>query len=147
MGAASEIRDHRAQCVPHLARLHLLGTHQPGEPLPPSLPGDVSEITSAILTEAGAALRAAVAAVPGARRAAVAGFLADRIARLAAAAEEAVSAAKEGDAAALRRRLHRFEVLTSAAWTVHLAIPGKATPRVQHAGGVWVRHGPGMRPS
>jgi hypothetical protein len=128
MGAASEISDHHARCAPHLAQLHVLGRHQPGEPLPPGLADEVGEITSAILTEADAALRAAVAAVPGTRRPAVTGFLADRVARLAAAANDAVSAAKDGDAGALRRRLHRFEVLTSAVWTVQLAMPGEAAP-------------------
>jgi hypothetical protein len=128
MAAASEIRDRHAHCIPHLARLHMLGRHQPGEPLPPGLADEVSEATSAILAEADAALRATVAAVPGARRRAVAGFLADRVARLAATADEAVSAAKDGDAAAVRRCLRRFEVLTSAVWTVQLAMPDKTRP-------------------
>ena len=97
----------------------MLGRCPAGEPLPPGLADDVSEMTSAILAEADAALRAAVAAVPGARRRAVAGFLADRVTRLAATADEAVSAAKDGDAAAVRRCLRRFEVLTSAVWTAH----------------------------
>jgi hypothetical protein len=59
----------------------------------------------------------------------VAEFLADRIAKLAAAADEAVSAARDGDAAALHRRLHRFEMLTSAVWTVQLAMPDEARLR------------------
>ena len=128
MAAASEIRDHYARCMPHLARLHMLGRHQAGEPLPPGLADEVSEATSAILAEADGALRATVAAVPGARRRAVAGFLADRVARLAATADEAVGAAKDGDAVTVRRCLRRFEVLTSAVWTVQLAMPDKAKP-------------------
>ena len=66
----------------------MLGRCPAGEPLPPGLADDVSEMTSAILAEADAALRAALAAVPGARRRAVAGFLADRVTRLAATADE-----------------------------------------------------------
>jgi hypothetical protein len=31
--------------------------------------------------------------------------------------------ARDGDAGALHRRLHRFETLTSAVWTVQLAMP------------------------
>jgi hypothetical protein len=104
----------------------MLGRHQAGEPLPPSLADEVSEATSATLAEADGALRATVAAVPGARRRAVAGFLADRVAQLAATADEAVSAAKDGDAVTVRRCLRRLEVLTSAAWTVQLAMPDKA---------------------
>jgi hypothetical protein len=116
----------------------MLGRYEPGEPLPPALADEVDEITSAILTEAGAALEAAVAAVPGTRRTAVAAFLGGGVDRLAAAADEAVSAAKDGDAAALRRCLHRFEVLTSAMWMVQLAMPetgGSGTPPLARSGG------------
>jgi hypothetical protein len=128
MAAASEIRDHYAHCMPHLARRHMLDRHQAGVPRPPGLADEVSEPTSAILAEADAALRATVAAVPGARSRVVAGFLTDRVARLAATADEAVSAAKDGDAAAVRRCLLRFEVLTSAVWTVQVAMPDRAKP-------------------
>jgi hypothetical protein len=130
MTGASEIRDHHARCVPHLARLNVLGSYQAGEPVPPGLADEVGAVTGAILAEAGAALRATVASVSGTRRTAVAEFLANRIARLAAAADEAVRAAKDGDAAALHRRLYRFEMLTSAVWTVQLAMPdGARLPR------------------
>src|SRR5436305_10848073 len=128
MAVASEIRDHHSLCVPHLARLHVLGRYQAGEPGPPGLADEVSAVTGAILAEAGAALRVTVAAVPGARRTAVTEFLANRIAKLAAAADEAVSAAKDGQAAALRRCLHKFERLTSALWTLQLAMPDGARP-------------------
>ena len=37
MAVASEIRDHHSLCVPHLARLHVLGRYQAGEPVPPGL--------------------------------------------------------------------------------------------------------------
>ncbi|HET7246087.1 MAG TPA: hypothetical protein VFJ07_14745 [Streptosporangiaceae bacterium] len=126
MAAVSEIREHHVHCAPHLARLHVLGSLQAGEPVPPGLADDVSAVTSAILAEAGTALRATVAAVPGTRRTAVAEFLAGRIAKLAAAAEQAVCAARDGDASSLRRCLRRFESLTSAVWTVHLAMPDSA---------------------
>jgi hypothetical protein len=126
MPTVSEIREHHAHCAPHLARLQVLGSYQAGEPVPPGLAEEVSAGTSAILAEAGAAFRATVEAVPGTRRTAVAEFLADRVAKLAAAAEQAVRAAGDGDAAALRRCLRRFESLTSAAWTVHLAMPDRA---------------------
>jgi hypothetical protein len=126
MAATSEIRAHHAHCVPHLARLHVLGSYQAGDPVPPGLAGDVSAVTGEILAEAGAAVRATVAAVPRARRPAVAEFLANRTAKLAGAAEQAVRAARDGDAAALRRCLRNFESLTSAAWTVQLAMPDRA---------------------
>ncbi len=128
MVGMSEIRAHRALCLPHLARLHMHGRYQPGEALPAGLADEVSERTSAILAETGAAVQVTVAAIPGTRRAAVAGLLADRLTRLAAAADETVSAAKDADAGALRRCVRRFEMLTSAAWTVQLAMAGKAAP-------------------
>jgi len=128
MPVASEIRDHQAQCVPHLARLHVLGRYQAGEPVPPGLAEEISTVTNAILAETGAAVEATVAAVPDTRRTSVAGFLADRVARLAAAGDEAVGAARAGDAAVLRRCLHRFEVLALAVWTVQLAMPDKTRP-------------------
>lgn len=140
MAGMSEIPVHRAHCLPHLARLHMHGRYQPGEALPPGLADEVSEGTSAILAETGAAVRVTVAAVPGTRRAAVAGLLADRLSRLTVAADEAVSAAKEADPGALRRCLRRFEMLTSAAWTVQLAMAGKAAPPGQARPGQ--AHGP-----
>src|SRR5689334_22978650 len=79
MAVASEIRDHHTLCVPHLARLQVLATFQAGEPVPPGLADDVGAVTSAILAEADAALRATVAAVPGIRRTAVAEFLGNRV--------------------------------------------------------------------
>lgn len=126
MATPSEIRDHHTHCAPHLARLHLLGILRPDEPAPPCLADEVNAVTSAILAEAGAALRATLAAVPGTRRTAVAEFLANRMAKLAAAADETVRAAKDADAAAMHRCLRRFEMLTSAVWTVQLAMPGEA---------------------
>jgi hypothetical protein len=134
MAGMSEVRVHRAHCLPHLARLHMHGRYRPGEALPPGLADEVSEGTSAILAEAGAGARVTVAAVPGTRRAAVAGLLADRLSRLAVAAGEAVSAAEEADPGALRRCLRRFEMLTSAAWTVQLAMTGKAAAGAGVAG-------------
>jgi hypothetical protein len=96
--------------------------------VPPGLAAEISTVTSAIVAETGAAVEATVAAVPDTRRTSVAGFLADRVARLAAAGDEAVGAARAGDAAVLRRCLHRFEVLALAVWTVQLAMPDKTRP-------------------
>ena len=49
--------------------------------------------------------------------------------RLAAAANDAIAAAGEGDSGLLRRHLHRFEVLTSAIWTVQQAVSGPVHSR------------------
>lgn len=127
MAAAADIPDHRAHCMPQLARLRMLAWHEPGEPFRPSLADEISQATSLVLAEAQAAWLAIAAAVAGSRRgAAVAGFLAPRLARLETTAAEAVGAAKDSDAAALRRHLSRFEALTSAMWTVQLAVAANA---------------------
>ena len=89
---------------------------------------DVIQATGAILAEAKAAGSDAREAggTPGATT-----FLGVRLSRLTAAANDAIAAAGEGDSGLLRRRLHRFEVLTSAIWTVQQAVSGpeRARPR------------------
>ena len=44
--------------------------------------------------------------------------------RLAAAANDAIAAARTGDSGAMRRHLRRFDALTSAIWTVQNAVYG-----------------------
>ena len=123
MTAAEKIQDHQAHCQPYLLRLRMLAR---GEGEPALAATEVSRATSAILAEARAASRAALADVrnghPGAGT-----FLRVRLDRLARAAEEAVSAAREGDAAGLCRQLNWFEVVTSAIWTAQDAVCGPAS--------------------
>jgi hypothetical protein len=122
MTATEEIRDHQERCQPYLLRLRVLA-HAEGELAPTA--AEVGQATSAIAAEARAASRAALADVhsgyPGAGT-----FLGVRLDRLARVAEEAVTAAREGDTAGLRRRLHRFEAVTSAIWTAQDAVCGPA---------------------
>ncbi len=89
------------------------------------------------LAETDAAGQAAVAAVAESGRSSAAAFLAARQARLAAAADDIVAAAQDGSAAALSRHLRRFEALTTALWTVQLAIcaPAHRRPRPAHLAG------------
>ena len=56
-------------------------------------------------------------------------LLSMRLSRLTAAANDAIAAAGDGDSGQLRRYLHRFEVLTSAIWTVQLAVSGPGSGR------------------
>jgi hypothetical protein len=56
-----------------------------------------------------------------------------RLGRLAAAADEAVAAAQDADVATLRRHLRKFEVLTSALWTVQLSCPPRPRRRPRPA--------------
>jgi hypothetical protein len=120
--ADAPIPDHVALCRPQLAQLRLLAWHEPGEPLPPSLADEINQATSRILAETQASCLAMAASVAGGRRSAAAGFLSPRLARLEATAELAVRAAKDCDAAALRRHLCTFETLTAAMWTVQHAV-------------------------
>ncbi len=80
---------------------------------------EVIQATEAILAEADAAgrdVRDTRAAAGDDRGAGT--FMSVRLNRLAAAADDLVLAAGSGDFAQLRRHLRRFEVLTTAIWTV-----------------------------
>jgi hypothetical protein len=131
--AADRMRGYYARCAAHLARLRLLARQDAGAPLPPGAAGDVGQAASVIVAEADAAGHAAVAAVAESDRNSAAVFLATRQARLAAAADDVVAAAEDGSAAALSRHLRRFEALTSALWTVQLAICARAGRRPRPA--------------
>jgi hypothetical protein len=132
--AACDIRAHHIRCEPHLARLQMVARYEAGEALPPGLPEEVAEATSAILAEAHAAGRVSVIAVANGQRRAVTAILDARLGRLAAAAEEAVAAAKDGDPGALSRHLRKFDVLTSALWTVQLELHATVAPASGHRG-------------
>jgi hypothetical protein len=128
MAAPCDIRDHHVRCEPHLARLQLTARYEAHEPLPAGLPDEVIEATGAVLAEAQAAGRVMVAALASGQRRAVTAFLDARLVRLAAAADEMAAAAKDEDVAALRRHLRKFEVLTSALWTVQLELSAPTAP-------------------
>ncbi len=128
MAAARDIRDHHARCAPYLAWLQMLAGQDADEPLLAGLPAEVGRATEAIMAEARAAGQATVAAITGSHhQGAATSFLDARLARLAAAAGEAVAAARDEDSAALRRHVRRFETLTSAMWTVQLAVSAPAS--------------------
>ncbi len=120
MTIADKIEDHQARCQPHVLRLRMIARDEAGTTLSWQAVTEVIQATGAILAEAEAAdstARAAAGAGPGA-----AIFLGVRLNRLAAAASDAIAAAGDGDSGQLRRHLHRFEVLTSAIWTVQRAV-------------------------
>ena len=118
MTTADKIEDHQARCQPYMLRLRMIALAEAGTALTWQAVTEVVQATEAILAEAGAAgSDAGAAAGPGA-----ATFLSVRLSRLTAAANDAIAAAGEGDSGLLRRHLHRFEVLTSAIWTVQQAV-------------------------
>jgi len=114
MTIADRIDDHQARCQPHALSLRMIARDEPGTALTRQGVLEVIQATQAILAEAEAAVRDARAGT----------FLGVRLSRLAAAADDVIAAARAGDAAQLRRHLHRFEVLTSAIWTVQEAVYG-----------------------
>jgi hypothetical protein len=126
MTATEEIQDHQERCQPYLLRLRMLA-HSEGELAPAA--AEVGQATSAIVAEARAALADVHSGYPGAGT-----FLRVRLDRLARVAEQAVTAAREGDTAGLRRHLHRFEAVTSAIWTAQDAVCGPASSAGAHAG-------------
>lgn len=116
---ADQIEDHQARCLPHMLRLRMLARDEAQAALPWHAVLEVFQATEAILAEAEAAgrgVRDARAAAGDDRGAGT--FLSVRLNRLATAADDLVLAAGSGDFAQLRRHLHRFEVLTTAIWTV-----------------------------
>jgi hypothetical protein len=127
---ADKIEDHQARCQPHMLRLRMIACDEAGTVLTWQAVTEVIQATEAILAEAeaeAAGSDARAAAGPGA-----ATFLKVRLSRLAAAASEAIAAAGDGDSGLLRRHLHRFEVLTSAIWTVQQAVSGPDPGRQQY---------------
>jgi hypothetical protein len=125
MTVADRTEDHQARCLPHLVRLRMLARIEADAPLPWLAADEVARATQAILAEARAA--GCEAADRGTRLVAAGGpgtFLSVRLSRLAAAADDAITAAWTGDFAQLRRRLARFDTLTSAIWTVQDVVSG-----------------------
>jgi hypothetical protein len=137
MTMADRMRTHHDHCAPHRGTLRMLARAEAGVPLPPGVVQEVSYATSVILADAEAAQCTAEAAAPSSRRrSGVTPFLAARLSRLAAAADDAVTAARDGNTVALRRHLRRFDVLTSAMWTVQLAVQSAAPPRRRQGTGL-----------
>jgi hypothetical protein len=122
MTPTDEIHDHQVRCQPHLLRLRMVARGEFEVALPLQV---VAEAVGAILTEAEAAARAVGAvAVDGLGGPGAGTFLGVRLNRLAAAADDAIAAARTGNPAEMRLHLNRFDSLTSAIWTVHRAVYG-----------------------
>lgn len=122
MTAADEIRDHQARCQPHMFRLLMLARGEAGLGLAAV---EVGEATGAVIAEAEASSRAALAAGADGSHPGAGTFLRVRLDRLTVAADEAVAAARHGNPADLRLHLLRFEALTSAIWTVQDSLYGQ----------------------
>lgn len=127
MIAAEEMYLRQARCQLHLLRLRTLAA-ETGTGVARQAPAEIRRAASAVLAEVTAVGRAAPgAAAPGTSGAAP--FLGVRLARLTAAAQDVAAAAQDGNAAAVRHHVRRFETLTSAVWTVQYVLHGMAPSR------------------
>ena len=145
MIASDAVHDHQARCALHLARLWMLAGGPGGAPLRPCAVQQIIEATDAILAEvrtAGsdmfpAADRGAPGSVPPPRGApGRVPLLATRLTRLEKAALQMIDSVRSGNAAALREQIARFDVLTSAMWTIQLSECAAAgTPQPVRDGG------------
>lgn len=145
MIVADVIHDHRERCLPLLIRLRMLLTEEWTAPSS-GLAAEVSQATSAVLAQAAAANRIALAAASSGRPGQAHGqahgqghgqgpqpILAMRLAELAAAARDAVTAARSGNPAVLRERLTTFDAQASAIWTDQGVTGGWAVPPARTA--------------
>ena len=125
MSIADQIQDHQARCAAPLISLRMLAQGEEGMPLSRRVVVEVAQATGMVLAEAEAAGRLALAAAGAASGHPGDGtFLRVRLDRLAAAADDAIAAARAGESAEMRRCLRRFDALTSAIWTVQAAVYG-----------------------
>ena len=104
----------------------MLAHGEAGVPLPRWVVVQVARSTGAVLAEAEAAAQNVASRGPNPRDET---FLRVRLTRLAASAGDAIAAARDGDSAAMRRHLNRFDALTSAIWAVQHAVYDPAPPR------------------
>ena len=124
MSIADQIQEHQDRCLASLISLRMLAQGEAGVPLPRWVLVEVAQATGTVLAEAEAAGRAVLVAGVGSGHRGDETFLRVRLDRLAAAASDAITAARAGDSGEMRRHLHRFAALTSAIWTVQDAVYG-----------------------
>ena len=131
MSVADAIHSYHERSLPHLAWLRILSGSGAAPPPSPGVAAEVATATRAVLAQAEAASRLALAATrreSGGDGPAL--FLAARLSRLTAAADEAVAAARDGNAATLRERLLQFDTLTAAIYTTERPAGETAAPPV-----------------
>lgn len=120
MASNGQLDDYHSRCRQQLLRLRLLAGGRGGTALPQEFTGQVRDATNAIIAEVEAMSRAAIRASSQQEPQAET-FLWVRVARLAAAADRAVDAARSRDVPGLRAHLDQFDTLTSALWVVQHA--------------------------
>ena len=128
MASYGQLDDYQSRCRQQLLRLRLLAGSRDGTALPRGFTGEVRDATNAIIAEVEAMSRTAIGASERQQPQAET-FLWVRVARLAAAADRAVDAARRRDVPGLRAHLQQFDTLTSALWTVQHATYGNKQQR------------------
>jgi hypothetical protein len=124
MASYGQLNDYQSQCRQQLLRLRILAGSQDGTALSWEFTAEVRDATNAVIAEVEAMSRTAIRASEQ-REPQAETFLWVRVARLAAAADRAVDAARSRDVPALRAHLQQFDTLTSALWAVQDATYGK----------------------
>jgi hypothetical protein len=122
MTLSDQLDDHQLRFRQQLTRLRTLAGNQDGSSLSQEATAEIREATNVIIAEAEAMSRTALR-TGGRRDPQVETFWWVRIARLAAAADRAVDAARRRDMAALRAHLDQFHTLTFAIWAVQRPSP------------------------
>lgn len=129
-----QMRDRRARCQRQLSRLRMLTLSQDSVVVPRQVIAEIRDATNAIIAETEAMSRAVLGT--GRREPGAETFLWVRVTRLTLAADQAVSAARNGDIHELRTHLDHFGTLTSAVWTVQHAVHSQQDgrrPQPDHA--------------
>jgi hypothetical protein len=126
MATYGQLNDYQSRCRQELLRLRILAGSQDGTALPWEFTVDVRDATNAVIAEVEAISRTAIRASEQLEPQAET-FLWVRVARLAAAADRAVDAARSRDVPGLRACLQQFDTLTSALWAVQHATYGNLT--------------------
>lgn len=123
MASYGRLDDYQSRCRQELLRLRILARGQDGTTLPWEFTVEVRDATNAVIAEVEAISRTAIRASEQLEPQAET-FLWVRVARLAAAADRAVDAARSRDVPGLRAHLQQFDTLTSALWAVQHATYG-----------------------
>jgi hypothetical protein len=123
MAPTDQLDYHQSRCRQQLSLLRILARSREATSLPRQASTEIRDATNAIIAEVEAMSRTALQA-GGRQEPQAETFLLVRIARLAAAADRAVDAARSRDIPGLRGHLHQFDTLTSAIWAVQHATYG-----------------------
>lgn len=123
MATYGQTDDYHSRCRRQLLGLRLLAASPDGAALPREFSVQVRDTTNAIIAEVEANSRSALR-VGRQREPQAETFLWVRVARLAAAADRAVEAARRRDIPGLRAHLDQFDTLTTALWAVRRATYG-----------------------